>query len=153
MANKKTKINYNAIKAAAKKDLDITINLLNAMNAIKAFDVLYVIPEQSSDFWVFVRECKLQLQKLYVDPVGQLSKKPYVTAKIYCGDGTERGGETIHNYFIFKSTVNDNDYEWYPLWEKLTKNTRKALKASKIRVSGHLPYWGIDPFQDNAEWK
>lgn len=125
--------NRDRITTAARIDLKTIDNLLSTIGFLETIEFNTL----SQDFKSFIEECRHHIRHLIATSYFQENKN------FKSLDEPEEGEDTFG--FWLESDVNDDDFQWFPLWEKLLFNTKRELNRLGVKVYGHLNHMGCDP--------
>lgn len=139
--------NRDRITTAARIDLKTIDNLLSTIGFLETIEFNTL----SQDFKSFIEECRHHIRHLIATSYFQENKNfksSYHSAHQQSRgrqslDEPEEGEDTFG--FWLESDVNDDDFQWFPLWEKLLFNTKRELNRLGVKVYGHLNRMGCDP--------
>jgi hypothetical protein len=123
--------NRSSIIHAVNEDLKVINNLLNSIDLVESAGCSVL----STDFKEFVEECKHNLRHL-------------AGMKFFEENNNFRLPEDEDAFgfgFWVYSVVDDNSFQWFPLWEKLLANTKRELNKAGVSIFGNLNNMGCDP--------
>lgn len=125
--------NRSSIIHAANEDLKVVDSLLNSIDLVELAGCSVL----STDFKEFVEECRYNLR--------HLAGMKFEENNNFRSPDEPNADEIFGFGFWVCSVVNDDSFQWFPLWEKLLDNTKRELNEVGVKVYGHLNNMGCDP--------